>query len=138
MDTFTPEKREKDSESYEIEKIINPHSILFNSLQEFKLIDNSQIRGIFGVFLGLYKNLRYIKKVTFDTQDRNINVLLEECLPKMTKLKEIYLTSKAPKAVERFKVIKKFNTMIKKLTIAAQYVDEAITVFDKSIEIVVI
>ncbi|KAL7011721.1 hypothetical protein ACKWTF_014406 [Chironomus riparius] len=119
-----------------IDKVINPKTYLFDKLDEFKLIDKSGFRGLFGVFLGFFKNLRNIKKLTFDTQDRNILVILEECLPKMRNLEEICLTSKLPNSVKRFEIIKKLVKGLKKLTIPAELVTIAEKIFDIQVEIV--
>ena len=125
-----------DIASDEIERIINDSTNLFNNLVEFILVDNSAYRGIFGVFLGLYKNLRNIKKLTFQTLDRNINIILEECLNVMHKLEEICLTSTAPRAEERFRIIKKFVPKLKKITISVAFVDEAKEIFGSDVEII--
>ena len=121
--------------SESIEKIINPKTLLFDNLEEFSLIDKSQFRGLFGVFLSLFQNLRNIKKLTFDTQDRNIAVILEECLPQMKKLEEICLTSTAPNPRVRFEAVKKSVKNLKKLTIPTELMALAKTVFGDRIEI---
>ena len=118
-----------------IENAINPKTDLFKNLKEFKLIDKSEFRGLFGVFLGLYQNLTNIKKLTFDTQDRNVNVILEECLPYMRNLEEIYLTSIIPNAKSRFDTIKKLVGSLKKLIIPMDLVPIAKQVFEDRIEI---
>lgn len=118
-----------------IEKIISPKTHLFDNLEEFNLIDKSQFRGLFGVFLPFFQNLGNIRKLTFDTQDRNIAVILEECLPKMKNLEEICSTSTAPNAKVRFEAIKKSVKNLKKLTIPAELVPVAKTVFGDRIEI---
>ena len=89
------------------------------------MIDKSRYRGTLGVFLGLFKHLKNIKKLSFFTQDRNINVLLEECLPYMSTLSEITLTSKAPRSADRFKIIKNNAQHLNKINVAPQYADEA-------------
>jgi hypothetical protein len=119
-----------------VENVIDPKNFIFVNLKEFKLIDNCKGRGLFGVFLGVYRNLTNIKKLTFDTQDRNINVILEECLPNMMKLEEICLTSTAPKASSRFETIKKLVKGLKKLTIPKDLVSTAENIFRDMIEIV--
>lgn len=114
-----------------IEKIINPPTNLFNNLKELEVIDNSTYRGIFGVFLGLYKNLHNLEKLTFKTQDRNINTILE-CLPIMQNLHEIQLTSTAPRASERYETILKIAPNLKKIFISCQSANEAHQAFESN------
>ena len=118
-----------------IEKVINPPTDIFKNIKYFEVIDNSKYRGVLGVFLGLFKNLTNLESLTFKTQDRNINVLLEESLRFMTRLNEIYLTSTTPRCAERFRIIKQFVPELKKLTVANQFYKEARAFFDKSVEI---
>ena len=119
----------------EIEKIVNPRTSLFDNIEEFEVIDISAPRHIFGVFLGLYKNLRNIKKLILKTQDHNINVLLDEFLPNMKKLSEIYISSTDRRYAERFRLIKTFVPNLKKLSIPQQFVKEARQSFDSDVEI---
>ena len=88
-----------------IEKFVDAQNICFDDLKEFEVIDNS--RGTFGVFLGFYKKLKFLQKLTFRTKDRCINNILKE-LPVMQHLKEIQLTSTAPRTSERYQIILKF------------------------------
>lgn len=104
-------------------------------MEEFVVIDNSKYRGTLGVFLGLFKNLRFIKKLSLITQDRNINVLLEECLPNMTCLSEIYLTSKIGRSSDRFKIIKNLAPNLKKISVAAQYAEEVTKIFGEFLSV---
>ena len=120
---------ETDIASDAIERIINPRTHLFDGLREFEIVDNSKYRSTLGVFLGLFKNIRNIRKLILRTQDRNINVLLEEFLPHMSQLNEIYLTSTAPRATERFLIIKSFVPNLIKISVAPQYVEEAKLIF---------
>ena len=124
-----------DIASDEIEKVINPPTDLFINIKKFGVIDNSRYRGIFGVFLGLFKNMKNLDCLSFISQDRNINVLLEECLPNMTKLNEIYLTSATPRSAERFRIIKQFVPELRKLSVASQFLKEARDIFGNSVEI---
>jgi hypothetical protein len=118
-----------------IEKVIRPKTHLFDNLEEFKLIDSSQYRGLFGIFLSFFQNLRNIKKLTFDTQDRNINVILEECLPKMKNLEEICLTSTAANVNVRFEKIKSYSKNLKRFSVPVELVPVAEKVFDGQIEV---
>lgn len=114
-----------DIASDEVEKVVNPPTDLFKNLEEFEVVDNSRYRGTLGVYLGLFKNLKNIKKLTLVTQDRNINTLLEEFLRHMCQLNEVHITSKAPRATERFNIIEKFVPNLAKISVASQYVEEA-------------
>lgn len=125
-----------DIASDKIENIINVNSTLFNNLIEFILVDESKYRGTFGVFLGFYKKLKNIKKLTFQTQDRNVNVILGECLPYMINLEDICLTSTAGKIKERFEIIRTLDPKLIKLTVAEKFVRKAEEFFGPRIEIV--
>lgn len=124
-----------DIASDEIEKTVNPSNLLFHQLRKFEVIDNSKYRGLFGVFLGLLKNLINIEVLSLITQDRNINVLLEESLPYMTAIKELYLPSLAPRVKERLITIKNKAPTLQKLSVAEQFVGEARAIFGKNFEI---
>lgn len=126
---------QSDIASSEIERNINPYTNIFNSVDEFELIDNSKYRATFGVFLGLMNNLRNIKKLTLKTQDRNINTLLGEFLPKMPNLEELYIDSIAPRFKERFRVINNTSHKLKKIIIDPSYIDEASTIFHSTVNI---
>lgn len=115
-----------------IERVINPPTNLFNNLENFEVIDNSNYKGILGVYLGLFKNMKNLRKLSLITQDRNINTLLEEFLPNMPKLEEIYITSVAPRATERLQIIKIFVLNLKKLSVASDLVDDAKKIFNES------
>jgi hypothetical protein len=124
-----------DIASDEIEKVINPPTDLFKNILDFEVVDNSRYRGIFGVFLGLLKQLTNVRKLSFKTPDRNINVLLEYCLPYMNQVNEIYMTSTANRSKERFLTIKKLAPYINKISVDAQYLDEAKTLFGPSVTV---
>ncbi|KAL7014181.1 hypothetical protein ACKWTF_015786 [Chironomus riparius] len=124
-----------DIASDEIENVINHRTNLFWNLQEFTVVDNSSYRGTFGVFLGLYKNLKFIKKLSFLTMDINIIVILQECLPEFFDLEEIQISSTKVKANDLFVTIRSFVPKLKKLSIAKQYKEEAIDFFGNTVEI---
>lgn len=132
ISTFRLTLSATDIASDAIERVINPPTNLFNNLENFEVIDNSYYRGILGVFLGLFKNMKNLRKLSLITQDRNINTLLEEFLPNMPKLEEIYITSVAPKATERLQIIKIFVLNLKKLSVASDLVDDAKKIFNES------
>ena len=121
-----------DVASDEIERRINPRTNLFRNITEFTVNDKSS-RGTFGIFLGLLKNLRCLKKLTLRTKDRNINVILEECLKEMTDLEEIHLTSNAPRHVERFRIIRDNVPGLKKISVYGEHVEEARKYFSENI-----
>jgi hypothetical protein len=103
-----------DVDSNEIERIINPSTALFKNVMTLEVVDNSGHRNILGVFLGLFKNFRNIQILKIKTPDRNINVLLEEFLPRMTRLEEFYLDSTAPRIEQRLAIVKKCVPDLKK------------------------
>lgn len=120
-----------------IESIINPRTAELQNIKEFELIDMSGYRGLFGIFLGLLKNLTGIERLKIDTQDRNINVILGECLREMGNLKEICLTSTAPRALERLNIIRNCVLNLKKLTLSSQFVEEAKQFFKTNNNVVI-
>ena len=124
IEKFTLKLSNTDVSSDAIEKIINPPTEIFKNLKEFEVIDNSKYRGIFGIFLGLFKNLRNLQKLTLRTQDRNLNTILEY-LQIMPKLEEIQLTSTSPRAVERYQAILKLAPNLKNIFIPSQTFNEA-------------
>ncbi|XP_070508703.1 uncharacterized protein [Chironomus tepperi] len=136
IESYTLILSSTDIASDEIEKAINPRNDLFKQIKKFEVIDNSGYRGLFGVFLGLLKNLTNLKILSLKTQDRNVNVLLQESLPCMTKLEEIYMTSMASsKYKERLAIIKRKCPTLRKLSVAEQFVGDAKIVFGKSVEV---
>ncbi|KAL7014171.1 hypothetical protein ACKWTF_015778 [Chironomus riparius] len=124
-----------DIASDEIERLINPQTSLFKGLENFEVVDSSKYRGTLGVFLGMFKNMRNLKSLSLKTEDRNINTLLEEFLPCMSKLEEIYLTSTAPRETERLNIIKSFVPLIRKLSVAPQFVEEAKMIFGSTVDV---
>lgn len=122
-----------DVSSDDIERIINRQTDLFERIEKFEVVDNSKFRGTFGVFLGLMKNIRNLKVFILRTQDRNINVLLEETLRYMPHLEEIYLTSNAPRVTERFMIIKNLFQNLRKISVLTQFVSEAKSFFGTGI-----
>jgi len=105
-----------------LKKVIDSVANIFNDITEFEVIDNSC--GLFGVFVGLYGKFTNLEKLTFRTNDRNINKILE-CLPLMPNLEEIYLTSTAPRASERYQTILKFAQNLKIIRVQDNSVGEA-------------
>lgn len=108
---------------------------MFENLKEFEVIDNSRYRGTLGVFLGLFKHMRNLRKLTLKTQDRNINTLLGEFLRHMPNLNEIYLTSTAPRGSERLNIIKSFVPNLRKLSLTPQFIEDATKLFGNDVEI---
>ena len=130
-DKFILKLSNTDISSDSIEKIINPPTNIFDNIKEFEVIDNSSYRGIFGVFLGLFMNLKNIQKLTFRTQDKNINTIFE-CLTIMPNLKEINLTSTVPRSLQRYQTILLKAPNLKKISIPKQSVEDAINAFESS------
>lgn len=81
-----------DISSDAIERVINPDTLVFSNIKTFEVNDHSQFRGAFGVFLGLLKNMREVEHLYLNTQDFNINTLLDEFLPHMPKLETLSIT----------------------------------------------
>lgn len=125
-----------DIASDEIERIINPFTLLFNGLKVFELVDNSSFRGTFGVFLGFYKNLRNIKKLILRTPDHNLNVLLNEFLPSMANLEELLLTSEAPRSNDRYEIIRRSASKLNKMIVTNNQVEIARNFFPASVTII--
>jgi len=117
-----------DIASDEIEKIINIPTNVFKNVKEFEVVDDSAYRGIFGVFLGLFRNLKNIHRLSLKTQDRNINTILE-CLPEMDNLEDMHLTSTAPRLIERLKAVHKCAPNLKKLSISEKFLSDAKNIF---------
>lgn len=101
-----------DIDSSAVESIINPPTNLFRNVRVLEVCDDSRYRGIVGVFLGLFKNFRNIKILKINTSDRNLDILLEEFLPIMTNLEELYLNSSIPE--HRLVVVRKCSPNLKK------------------------
>jgi hypothetical protein len=118
-----------DIASDEIEKIISVPTDAFKDIQEFEVVDDSAYRGIFGVFLGLFRNMRNVQRLSLKTLDRNINTILE-CLPEMAFLEEMLLTSTAPRIVERLMAIHKCAPNLKKLSISEKFLSDARDIFE--------
>jgi hypothetical protein len=124
-----------DVDSSEIERIINPRTELFNNVQYLEVLDSSGYRRILGVFLGLFKNFRNINRIKIQSPDNNINVLLQEFLPVMTNLKEVDIDSKASRDEERLNIIRNNVPQLRKLGVAAEYVEQARNLFGIGVEV---
>ena len=124
-----------DVDSSEVERVINQYTDLFNNVDNFEVMDRSGYRRIFGVYLGLMKNFRNIKRIRIETQDRNINVLLQEFLPQMSQLTEISLDSKAPRVDERFQIIRNYVPQLKSLSVAQELVANAKDFFGNEVDV---
>lgn len=127
---------ETDVASDEIEKsIFVLHPQLFLSLKEFEIIDESGYRRIFCIFLPLLKRFNNLEKLSIKSQDSNINIILEECLPNMPYLREFYLNSKAPRSEGRFQIINNIVENLEKLWIASELVKEASNILNRKVQI---
>lgn len=108
----------------EIEKSIrHVDQNLFLSLRKFEVVDKSGYRRIFGVFMPLLQNFNNLEALYIKSQDRNINIILQECLPLMATLNTLYLNSTAPRAPERFKIIKNNAKNLKNLMVSIIFLD---------------
>lgn len=126
---------EEDLACDEVENIIFEKTDLFNSVEDFEIIDNSGYRRVLGLFLPLYQNMNSIKKLTILSFDRNINIILEECLSYMNQLEVICLNSTAPRSVERFQNIKKNVKKLKKIHVSEKFTHEAENCFGSTVKI---
>lgn len=99
-----------DIASTNIENIINPYTATLDNIKKFIVIDKSV--GLFGIFLGMLKNMRNVEELYVDVDDRNLATLFEEFLPRMPHLKKLSLPRVAKEAT--FNVIKS-NTSLREL-----------------------
>lgn len=113
-----------------IENIINVTTNLFSNVNTLEIIDNSGYRRILGVFLNFIKNFRNIESIKIQSQDRNINVLLEEFLPRMTSLKNIYLDSNTPRIQERLNIVKLYTPRLESFVVHPDCFEQARTYFE--------
>lgn len=67
--------------------------------------------------------------------DGNINILLQEFLPMMPNLTEIYIDSKALRGEERLNIIRNNVGNLRKLSVAAEFVEQARTLFGIGVEV---
>lgn len=96
----------------EIEKVVNSSTDIFNNIIKFEINDNTKY-GMLGVFSGLFKNLSKIQTLTIKSNDRNINVLLDEIFTGMKSLKKIIYTSNNVSIGKKmFKIIKTLGSSI--------------------------
>ena len=100
-----------------------------------EIIDKSEFRRILGIFLGLFKNFQNIKFLKIKSPDRNINVLLQEFLPRMRNIEEIYIDSVAPRVEVRFDIIRICVPSLRKLSVDLSYVEQATTFFGGGVEV---
>jgi hypothetical protein len=110
--------------------------MLFTCCRELEIEDKSNYENLLGMFTGLYKNFRNIRKLTIITPDLAINSVLEECLPEFTQLNEIYLKCKVPNSMQRIQFIRDFTPNVKKLSISEEFVNDAREFFGNDVEIV--
>lgn len=85
--------------------------------------------------MGLFRNFRNIKRIKIQSPDRNINVLLQEFLPVMINLSEIYIDSKAPREDERLNIIRNHVPNLTKLWVDAEYVQQAKNLFGNGVDV---
>lgn len=93
IESLTLELMPMDMDSFAIERVVNPPTELFNNIREFELIDHTRYNRSFGVFLGVMKNLKNLRKLTLNTSDPNLNTLMEIFVPYMPHIKEININS---------------------------------------------
>ncbi|KAL7014185.1 hypothetical protein ACKWTF_015790 [Chironomus riparius] len=132
---FTLILNQTDIDSSEIERFVNPPTYLFMNVEVLEIVDKSEFRRIFGVFLGLFKNFRAIKILKIKSPDRNINALLQEFLPRMSNINEFYIDSIAPRVEDRFETIRICAPVLKKLSVDFSFVEQARTFFGANVEV---
>lgn len=108
---------------------------MFSSLKQVEVVDESGYRRNLGIFLVLLKKFSNLEKFSIKSQDRNINIILQECLICMPSLKELYIDSTASRAVERFKIIKIHTPNLEKLFTAETFFEKAVSIFEKRVKI---
>jgi hypothetical protein len=126
-----------DISSSDIENIINVRTSLFDSVKHFELVDNSEPFGLFGVFLGLFKNMKNVTRISFKTTDRNISTILAECLHLMPQLNEISIdngiTSRIP--TRMLDIIRRNVPSLTKISVDKSLVEFASEMFGNEVEI---
>ena len=118
-----------------ISQIIDPPTEIFKNLKHLDVLDHSGPKKLFSMFLNLYKNCRNITRLSFRTEDENINSVLRDCLSSMTNLNEIYLRSRASNSMERLQIIKNQAPNVRKLSVAEQFLGEAKEFFGNEMEV---
>lgn len=121
---------ESDIASDEIENIIERQSNLFENLKELRILDRSGCRRLFGIFLGVLKSTKNIKKLSIESQDRSINIILQESLPEMKELQEVSIDSKDSRNEERMLIVKENAKNLKKITVIEEFSGSARKVFE--------
>jgi hypothetical protein len=118
----------------DVEAVINPQTEIFSNAKELVILDHNG--NLATLFIGLFKNFRNIRKLSIISDDPRMNTVIEECLPEMTQLNEIYLNVKTPNPTERFISILNFAPNIKKLSVVPEFFIEAKEFFvSKEVEI---
>lgn len=101
----------------EVERVLPQNLELFKNLKELEIIDESNYRRTFGIYLSFYRNFRSIECLKIDSSDRNIKIFLQEFLPVMSSLKEISIISFDLYKENGIKFVKNLVPYVKKLKI---------------------
>lgn len=104
--------------------------------EALEIIDKSEYRRTLGVFLGLFKNFRNIKTIKIQSQDMNINVILQEFLPRMRNIEDFYLDSILERYEERFNILRAYVPELKKLWVNSSIINQAQLFFGEEVEII--
>lgn len=107
----------------------------FEEITELRVIDKSGYMRLLNVFQELFTKFLNLQTFILESQDRNINAVLEYCLGNMKKLEELHLDSKAPRESKRLEIIKDKLPMLKKLFIDEKSVNIADIEFKKDVDI---
>lgn len=96
-----------DVSSDNIDEIINSNNNIFKNLKVLEVDDRSKNRGTIGIFINLLKKFSALEELKIKSNDRNVNMILIECLPFMTKLREVHLSSVDINGMKSLQKIKK-------------------------------
>lgn len=88
---------------------------LFSSLKKFKVHDKSGCNKLLKVFLLLFQKFYNLEKFVIKSDDNFINVLLDECLPCMTLLNELFIESLTLNELARIEIINRYAKNLKRL-----------------------
>lgn len=122
---FTLNLNETDLDIEETIAILSSEKESFKNIKEMKVIDKSGYMRLLNVFQYLFANLISVQKFVLESQDKNINAVLEYCLQDMKELVELHLNSQAPRNYNRLTIIRKNSLKLKRLFINEEYCEYA-------------
>lgn len=113
-------------DSEQITQYLSSKHDTLKNITEIKVIDKSEHMRLLGVFQELFVKLINVKKFFLESQDRNINAILDYCLKNMKELVELKIDSRAPRELKRLTIIKNNAPKLKELCVhenSKQYED---------------